>query len=227
MRLANNKVLMDISDSIVKKKAELQARGVNIPLESTSELETKYNAPAIKTGRMVLCLDSPEKNGELIPVFIVNGKRVSVSPLHMVRNGSGRYEVWVDNEKYTDITLLPHPQFYDTTASGGVPMYKVAVIVGHGHMRSVVNQRCYYHQIGKPCQFCAVQHWWDANMEKAISEIAFLTALFVTLRAFSWLLFLFVFDGSCYSSYSQSGSSGCLRSQRGRRLWTMGICSKL
>src|SRR6185312_10022650 len=28
-------------------------------------------------------------------------------------------------------------------------------------------------------------------------------------------------------SYFQSGSSGCFRSQRGRRLWTVGIVSKL
>ena len=163
---------MNRLDSVARKKAEFQAKGVKIPPELISELETKYNAPAIRTGRMVLCLESPEKNGELIPAFIVNGKRASVSPLYMVRNGSGKYEVWWGDKKYTDITLLPHPKYYDSTTGSGFPMYKLAVIVGPGHMRSVVNQRCYYHQIGKPCQFCAVQHWWDANMEKVSSEIA-------------------------------------------------------
>ena len=159
-------------DSVVKKKAALQARGVRIPHELISELERRHNAPAIRTGRIVLCLESPEGDGELIPAFIVNGKRAQTSPLHIVRNDSSKYEVWLDDEKYTDITLLPRPQFYDITTISGVPMYKVAVIVGPGHMRSVVNQRCYYQQIGKPCQFCAVQHWWNANMEKAPTEIA-------------------------------------------------------
>ncbi len=159
-------------DSVARKKAELQARGVKIPPELISELETKYNAPAIRTGRMVLCLESPVNNGELIPAFIVNGKRAEASPLHMVRNGSGKYEVWMDDDKYTDITLLSRPRFYDRSTSSGIPMPKLAVIVGPGHMRSVVNQKCYYHQIGKPCQFCAVQHWWDANIEKVSSEIA-------------------------------------------------------
>lgn len=163
---------MNRLDSVARKKAELQARGVKIPPELIGELETKYNAPAIRTGRMVLCLESPEKNGELIPVFIVNGKRASVSPLHLVRNGSDKYEVWMDDEKYTDTILQPRPRFYERSTVSGMPMYKLAVIVGPGHMRSVVNQSCYYHQIGKPCQFCAVQHWWDANIEKALSEIA-------------------------------------------------------
>ena len=170
--LSQNEVAVNRSDSVVRKKAELQARGVKIPPELIGELETRYNAPAIRTGRMVLCLESPERNGELIPAFIVNGKRAAISPLHLVKNGSGKYEVWTDDEKYTDITLLPRPEFYDSTTGSGAPMYKLAVIVGPGHLRSVVNQRCHYHQIGKPCRFCAVQHWWDANIEKASSEIA-------------------------------------------------------
>jgi len=163
---------MNRLDSVVRKKAELQSRGVKIPKELIGELETGYNAPAIITGRMVVCLESPEKNGELIPAFIVNGKRGAVSPLTMIRTDSSRFEIWMNDEKYTDITLLPHPSFYDSTTGSGFPMHKLAVIVSPGHMRSVVNQRCYYYQIGKPCQFCAVQHWWDANLEKASSEIA-------------------------------------------------------
>ena len=170
-RLVKNEA-MNRFDSVVRKKAELQARGVEIPQELIGELEARYNAPAIRTGRMVLCLESPEKNGELIPAFIVNGKRASVSPLHMVKNGSGQYEVWMGDEKYTDITLLPRPRFYESSTGGGFPAYKLAVIVGPGHLRSVVNQRCIYHQMGKSCKFCAVQHWWDANIEKASTEIA-------------------------------------------------------
>ncbi len=68
-----NEMAMNKLDPVVRKKAELQARGVRIPPELIAELETHYNAPAIRTGRMVLCLESPEKNGELIPAFIVSG----------------------------------------------------------------------------------------------------------------------------------------------------------
>lgn len=160
------------SDSLVRKKAELQAKGIQVPPELIGELETKYNAPAVKTGRMVLCLKSPGNNGELVPVFIVNGKRASASPFHLVRHDHGNYEVWKAGEKYTDVTILPRPAFYDGATASGVPRYKLAVIVGPGHLRSVVNQKCHYHQIGKPCRFCAVQHWWDASLEKASGEIA-------------------------------------------------------
>ncbi len=163
---------MKSSDSVTRKKAELQARGVQIPPELVGELEAKYNAPAIRTGRMVLCLESREKNGELIPVFIVNGKRGDSSPLHMVGTDSGRLEIWAGDQKYTDVMLLPRPRFYDRLTCSSIPMHKLAVIVGPGHLRSVVNHACHYHRIGKPCQFCAVQNWWDANIEKASNDIA-------------------------------------------------------
>lgn len=161
---------VDRSDSIVRMKIELQARGVRIPQGMARELEAKYNAPAMKTGRFTLCLESPEKN--VIPAFIVNGRRAAASPLHLVKTGPERYEVWWNDAKYTDVTPMPRPHFYDITTRSGAPMYKLAVMVGPGHMRSVVNQRCYYQQIGQPCQFCAVHRWWDANIEKNPSEIA-------------------------------------------------------
>jgi radical SAM protein (TIGR04043 family) len=165
-------VAVNKSDSITRKKAELQSRGVNIPEDLIPEMEAKSNAPAVRTGRIVLCL---EYRGETLPAFIVNGKRAAQSPLHLVRDNSGRYEVWMNSEKYTDVTLLPHPRFYDVTA-GGVPAAKLAVIVAPGHLRSVVNQRCYYHEVGRPCRFCAVQRWWDADIEKAPAAIAEITA---------------------------------------------------
>lgn len=158
-------------DTLARKKAQFQARGVRIPQELISELETKWNAPAVRTGRVVLCLEPPEKSGELVPVFIVNGKRTSKSPFHLVQNDS-RFEIWQEAVKYTDVFLIPRPRFYDSFTSGGFHMCKVAVIVGPGHMRCVVNQRCNYHQIGKPCKFCAVQYWWDSTPEKAPTQIA-------------------------------------------------------
>ena len=166
-----NRVEVISSDSVAKKKAVFQANGVRIPQDLIGELETEYNAPSIRSGRMVLCLDSPKGN-ELIPAFVINGKRASTSPLHMVKNGSGQHEIWMHDEKYTDITLLPRPKFYDNFTTNGITMGKIAVIVGPGHLRSVVNQRCIYHQIGKPCKFCAVNHWWGGATDKAPTQVA-------------------------------------------------------
>lgn len=163
---------MKTSDSVTRKKAEIQSRGVRVPGELIDELEASYNAPAVRTGRMVLCLESPAGNGELIPAFIVNGKRAEKSPLHLVKNDLSKYEVWSGDEKYADVTLLPHPGFYDSQTVDGIPRHKLAVIVGPGHMRSVVNQNCHYTRTGESCKFCAVRHWWDANTEKAAPEIA-------------------------------------------------------
>jgi radical SAM protein (TIGR04043 family) len=159
-------------DSVVRRKAELQEKGIRIPPQLIKELEAEYNAPAVSTGRIVLCLESPRGDGELVPVFIVNGKRAVKSPFQLVKLSSGEYAVLRDGEKYTDITLIPKPGFYDKITAAGVPMFKVAVIVGPGHLRSVASQRCVYQQTGKACKFCAVQYWWDAITVKQSAQIA-------------------------------------------------------
>ena len=51
--------------SVVRKKAEFQEKGVRVTPELIKELESEYNAPAIGTGRMVICLESPLGDGEL------------------------------------------------------------------------------------------------------------------------------------------------------------------
>lgn len=163
---------MNPKDSVVRKKAELQSRGLRISGELIDELEAKHNAPAVRTGRIVLCLESPAGNGEMTPIFIVNGKRGQNSPLHLVKSDANGFEVWWENGKYTDVKLLPRPRFYDHMTTAGTLRYKLGVIVGPGHLRSVVNQRCYYQQTGKACKFCAVQHWWNADTTKTAEEIA-------------------------------------------------------
>lgn len=163
---------MSTTDSIARTKAELQEKGVKVPPDIIDELQSKYNAPAISTGRMVLCLDSPSGDGELIPVFIVNGKRATSSPYSIVKNEQGIFEVWKGKTKYTDIQLIPRPRFYDKVTSQNESMSKVAVIVGPGHLRSVANQRCIYQQRGQACKFCAVQHWWNAAPVKQSGRIA-------------------------------------------------------
>src|SRR4030042_1069548 len=95
--------------SVVRRKVELQEKGVRVPPELIAELEAKYNAPALSTGRMVLCLESPRGDGELIPAFIVNGKRVYKSPFHLVKKNPDKFEVWKDDARYTDISFITRP----------------------------------------------------------------------------------------------------------------------
>lgn len=158
--------------SVTRVKAELQEKGLRLPPELAGELAARYNAPAVSTGRLVLCLESPAGNGDLVPVFIVNGKRGETSPYHLVKSETGRFQVWQENEKYADVTFFPRPAYYDRVANGGTPMSQLAVIVGPGHLRSVVSQRCCYQQNGEACKFCAVQHWWNAVADKAPEQIA-------------------------------------------------------
>lgn len=159
-------------DSVARKKAEFQEKGVKVPPELIAELESRFNAPSIATGRMVLCLESAQENGELIPAFIVNGKRGVNSPYHLMENSSGKFEVWKNGSKYTDVIFIPKPQFYCKTTSGNIPMSKVAVVVGPGHLRAVVNQSCIYQQTGQACKFCAVQYWWNAVSVKQSEQVA-------------------------------------------------------
>jgi len=161
---------MSTTDKISRKKAKIQSKGIQIPQDLIAELAAQFNAPSIKTGRFVLCLESPENPDELIPIFIINGKHSSKSPLHLVKNNS-KYEVWEGDEKYTEVKLIPRPKFYDHFTSDGVPMFNVGVIVAPGHMRSVVNQNCFYYEIGKPCKFCAVRYWWNSKIQKTPTQI--------------------------------------------------------
>jgi len=153
-----------------KKKIELQTNGIIVPPELVDDLEKNWNAPAIRRGRFVICLESPDDN-KLTTVLIINGRFASHSPYHMVKNGSN-YEIWKGYSKYTDIVLMPHPEFYDRATSDGVPMYEVAVLGEPDHLRSVLNQRCAHHVSGKSCKFCAIENWWAGHPNKTPAQIA-------------------------------------------------------
>ncbi len=157
-------------DTVARKKAKLQASGIKIPYDVMVELEAKFNAPSVRTGRLVFCLPSTDNETELSPVFVVNGKHSVESPYHLEKINS-RFEVWENENKYTDIVLMPRPRFYDYCTSDNVPMNKVGVIVAPGHLRTVVNQKCFYQEVGKACKFCAVQYWWNSNVKKTISQV--------------------------------------------------------
>jgi radical SAM protein (TIGR04043 family) len=154
-----------------RKKTELQAHGVRIPEELFDELEREWNAPAIRRGRFVFLLEDPV-TGLFTTVLIINGKFSKNSPFHLVKAGSGKYEVWKDDEKYTDVAMMPHPKYYDRTTTDGIPMSDVAVIGEPDHLRSVLNQRCGYQQIGKGCKFCAIESWWAGYMDKTPAQVA-------------------------------------------------------
>ncbi|HJX12374.1 MAG TPA: radical SAM protein [Dehalococcoidales bacterium] len=154
-----------------RKKTELQTHGVIVPAELQDELGREWNAPAIKNGRFVLCLESPE-GGRLTTVLVINGKFAEKSPFHLVKTGPGRFEVWKGGEKYTEIVLLPRPGFYDSFTTDGIRMSDVAVIGEPDHLRSVLNQRCGYQRIGRACKFCAVESWWAGYTEKTPSHVA-------------------------------------------------------
>lgn len=154
-----------------RKKTELQVNGVIVPDELQDELEREWNAPAIKNNRFVFCLESPH-DGKLTTVLIINGKFAEKSPFHMVKNDSGMFEVWQNDEKYTDIVLLPRPYFYDLFTSDGIRMSDIAVIGEPDHLRTVLNQRCGYQQIGKACKFCAVESWWAGFVDKTPAHVA-------------------------------------------------------
>lgn len=154
-----------------RKKAELQANGVRVPIEMQDELERDWNAPAIKRGRFAFLLEQPV-TGLFTTVLVINGKFAENSPFHIVKIDTGRYEIWNNDEKYTDIVMMPRPGYYNLTTSDGVPMSDVAVIGEPDHLRSVLNQRCGYQRIGQACKFCAIESWWAGYMDKTPAQVA-------------------------------------------------------
>lgn len=159
----------DILNSIAWKKVEFQTKGVRISEELKNDLESNWNAPAVKNERIVFCLQSSEN--KLASVLVVNGNHVIRSPFRMVKNDYG-FEILKDDEKYSDIVVLPRPKFYDRLTSDGVPMPKIAVLGEPDHLRSVVNQNCSYQTKDNACKFCAVQQWWGGTTTKTPTQIA-------------------------------------------------------
>src|SRR4030042_4953417 len=92
-----------------RKKTALQSNGVLVPAELQDDLEKNWNAPAIKRGRFVFLLVHPV-TGLFTTVLIINGKFAENSPFHMVKANSGRYEIWKNNEKFTNIAMMPRPK---------------------------------------------------------------------------------------------------------------------
>jgi biotin synthase-related radical SAM superfamily protein len=152
-------------------KTDLQTHGVIVPPELQDELEKEWNAPAIKNGRFVFCLKSPEES-HLTTVLIINGKFAEHSPFHLVKTAHRKFEVWKDHERYAKVILLPRPRFYDKVTTDGIRMSDIAVVGEPDHLRSVLNQRCSYQQLGKACKFCAVESWWAGYKEKSPRHVA-------------------------------------------------------
>ena len=157
---------------LARTKTELQSSGVRVPEELLEELEAKYNtAPDMRAGRMILYLTPPDNLKRLVPVFILNGKFADKTPYH-VKKVNSHYEIWRNNEKFTDISMMPRPKYYDKLTSDGIPMFKIAYIGEPGLFRTAVNQTCDYVKMGKPCKFCAVTNWWKADLKKTSTQLA-------------------------------------------------------
>ncbi|MBN1188191.1 MAG: radical SAM protein [Dehalococcoidales bacterium] len=154
-----------------KVKTDLQTRGVLVSPELQDELEREWNAPAIKNGRYVFSLESPV-DGNRTTVLIINGKFAENSPFRLKKNAAGSFEVWKDSDKYTDVVMLPRPLFYNSLTSDGIRMTDIAVIGEPDHLRSVLNQKCGYQQLGKGCKFCAVESWWAGFTDKSPRQVA-------------------------------------------------------
>lgn len=150
---------------------DLQTHGVIVPADLQEELERDWNAPAIKRGRFVFLIEQPLA-GLFTTILVINGKFAESSPFRMVRAGDGRYEILKNGSKYTEIFMLPRPEYYDMTTDDGVPMSDIAVIGEPGHLRSVLNQRCGYQQLGNGCKFCAIESWWAGYMDKTPAHVA-------------------------------------------------------
>lgn len=154
-------------------KTDLQTHGIMVSPELQDELEREWNAPAIKNGRFVVCLENPD--GSLTTVLIINGIFADHTPFHLMKAGDGKFEVWKNDVKYTDVVLMPRPLFYKKTTSEGIRMSDIAVIGEPNHLRSVLNQKCGYAQLGRGCKFCAVESWWAGYQDKSpgiVAEVA-------------------------------------------------------
>ena len=150
---------------------ELQTHGVIVPADLQEELERDWNAPAIKRGRFVFLIEQPS-TGLFTTVLVINGKFAERSPFRMVETGHGCYEILKNGDRYTEIFMLPRPAYYDMVTVDGVSMSDIAVIGEPGHLRSVLNQRCGYQQLGHGCKFCAIESWWAGYMDKTPAHVA-------------------------------------------------------
>jgi radical SAM protein (TIGR04043 family) len=168
------KTYTDETGVLGRIKTKLQANGVLVPPALQDELQREWNAPAIKRGRFVFLLEQLV-TGLFTTVLIINGKFSEKSPFHVVKVESGRYEIWENGERFTDIAMMPRPEYYDMTTTDGIPMSDVAVIGEPDHLRSVLNQRCGYQRIGKGCKFCAIESWWAGYMDKTPAQVAEVT----------------------------------------------------
>jgi radical SAM protein (TIGR04043 family) len=166
-----SKTYMEDSGVLGRISVELQTHGVIVPADLRDELEREWNAPAIKRGRFVFLIRQPS-TGLFTTILIINGKFAERSPFSLSRTTEGGFEVLKNGKHYTDVFMLPRPLYYDMVTGDGVPMSDVAVIGEPGHLRTVLNQRCGYQQIGKGCKFCAIESWWAGYMDKTPDHVA-------------------------------------------------------
>ena len=79
------------------------------------------------------------------------------SPFYL-KNINKSMELWKNNQKIMDITLLPSKyNFYEKKTSTNKLMKKVALIHGENCLATTVIQRCYYWRTNQQCVFCGIE----------------------------------------------------------------------
>jgi radical SAM protein (TIGR04043 family) len=157
-----------MSESVARKKIELQAKGIRIPEEYMDEMENTYNFPGVRLGWNIFCFLAPD--GEVIYTFVSGGAFTKNSPYHLVKEGNN-WDIYKNDEKYVTLAMTPRPKFYDQMTSDGTQMMRVATLGSPTHMNVVRTMRCIYAEKGNPCTFCAYRNAWAQEGEKTAKQI--------------------------------------------------------
>jgi radical SAM protein (TIGR04043 family) len=161
-------VVIDMEESVAKKKVELQARGIQIPQEYMEEMESKYNFPGVRLGWNIFCFKAP--NNKIIHTFVSGGEFTKNSPYRLVKDGD-EWDVYKGDEKYVSLAMTPRPKFYEKTTSDGAEMMRIATMGSPSHMNVVRTMQCVYAEKGNPCTFCAYRNAWAQEGEKTAQQI--------------------------------------------------------
>jgi radical SAM protein (TIGR04043 family) len=95
--------------------------------------------------------------------FCVNtafwGTFTEKSPWELTERNGEYFLVRKDDETLEEVPIkvVPNPNFYSLTTSGGIPMWKIALLHGTSCLATTVHQKCVYWKFGKECKFCGIE----------------------------------------------------------------------
>ncbi len=82
---------------------------------------------------------------------------IARSPYSLADAGGGRFTLLKDGRPAAPVSVVPEPQFYDRSDSGGVPYRKIALLHGTDCLATTVLQRCVNWRTSSRCTFCATE----------------------------------------------------------------------